>query len=408
MKVTFLSREYPPDTAWGGIASFYYSLSRALAQKGHEVHVICQAVTEPREYEDGGVFVHRVGTNPKRYSAFARINYSFHAWVKLRELIRKRNIEIVEATHWGDEAFLYSLRKSTPLVVRFDTSASDILKTKTYSGLRELLNLKILSILEHFSVKRAERVIAISKNLYALAIEKLHLHPEKLDLVHHGIDTNKYRFVSSDVRKRLGIAQEYSIVLFAGRLEAIKGVYILCQAIPEVIKIRSASRFVLVGHDTNTAPSGGSVKAYLDQQAQNHGFSDNLISLDHVCPDELVQLYSACDVFVSASLQESFGLTVIEAMACGKPIVATPTGIVPELQAYGLKGLRLIPVGDAHKLSGAILSFLSLNDEAVREIAAENRELVEREFSIDTWTDKIIKVFEKALDKGNSNPVKAQ
>ena len=85
MKIALLTREYPPDTAWGGIATFYYSLSRALAQRGHEVHVICQAVNGPEEYASDGVLVHRVGTNPKRYSALARVNYSFRAWRKLRE-----------------------------------------------------------------------------------------------------------------------------------------------------------------------------------------------------------------------------------------------------------------------------------------------------------------------------------
>ena len=85
MRVALLSREYPPDTVWGGIATMYHTLSHALADSGHEVHVICQAASEPRDFIDNGVFVHRVGTNPKRYSAMARIDYSIHAWLKLRD-----------------------------------------------------------------------------------------------------------------------------------------------------------------------------------------------------------------------------------------------------------------------------------------------------------------------------------
>ena len=69
MKVAFLSREYPPDTAWGGLASGYYNIAHALVKQGHEVHIICQAVEKAGDYIDGGVFVHRVGTNPRRYSA---------------------------------------------------------------------------------------------------------------------------------------------------------------------------------------------------------------------------------------------------------------------------------------------------------------------------------------------------
>lgn len=398
MKVTFLSREYPPDTAWGGIASIYYNLSRALAHRGHEVHVICQAVAGPKEYEDGGVFVHRVGTNPKRYSALARINYSFHAWLKLRELIRKRSTEIVEATHWGAEAFLYSLRKSMPLVVRLDTSASDILTTKTYSGLKQLLNLKTLSILEDFSVKRADRVIAISKHLYTRAIEKIHLNPKKLDLVHHGIDTSKYRFVSSDMRDQLGIPQESLLVLFAGRLEAIKGIHILCHAIPEVTKSRPKTKFVLVGNDTNTAPGGGSVKAYLNQQAQSQGFSNNLMLLDFLSPDELVKLYSACDVFVLPSLQEGFSMVMVEAMACGKPVVTTATGCAPDIGLLP-PGVIIVAPNNITELAQAIINLLSLDEEDKKLIAKINRGLIEARFSISLCVDKVVEVYQTAIRK---------
>ena len=396
MKVAFISREYPPDTAWGGIATFYSSLSRALAQRGHEVHVICQAVAQPRDYEDSGVFVHRVGTNPKRYSALARINYSFHAWLKLRELIRKQSIEIVEATHWGAEAFLYSLRKSTPLVVRFDVSASDILRTKTYSGIKELLSLKILSHLEDFSTRRTDRVIAISRDLYNRAIEKLHINPNKLDLVHHGIDTSKYRFVGSDMRDRLGIPRESPLVLFVGRLEARKGVHVLCQAIPEVINSRPETRFVLVGRDTNTAPTGGSFKASLSEQARSHGFSSNLMFLNFLPTDELIQLYSACDIFVLPSLQEGFSMVILEALACGKPVVTTFAG--------GTTGMGLTPPGgiivspnNVTELAQAIINLLSLDEEDKRLIAKKNRELMETKFSIPAWADKVIQVYNKTL-----------
>lgn len=404
MKVTILSREYPPDSAWGGIASFYYSLSRALAERGHEVHIICQAVAGPREYEDNGVFVHRVGTNPKQYSALARINYSFHAWLKLRELIRKRSTEVVEATHWGAEAFLYSLRKPVPLVVRLEAPASDILRTKCYSGLKELLNLKILSILEDFSTKRADRIIAISKDLYARAIDKLHIDPEKLDLVHHGIDTSKYRFVSSDVRTRLGIPQESPLVLFAGRLEARKGLHILCQAIPEVIRSRPGTKFVLVGRDTGTSPVGGSFKAYLSQQAQSHGFSDNLMLLEFLSSEELVQLYSACDVFVLPSLEEGFGMVILEAMACGKAVVTTSAGGAGDIGFTPPSGI-IVPPNAVTELAQALISLLSLDAEDKKLIAKKNRGLMKAKFSIHAWVDKVIGVYEKALRKHQNQVV---
>lgn len=396
MRIAFLTREYPPDTAWGGIATLYYNLAKALAQRGHEVHVICQAVGKPKDYIEQGVFVHRVGTNPKRYSAVARIDYSFNAWRKLREITKMYDIEIVDASFWGAEGFLYSLFKGPPLIIRADISALDVLKTKTYSGRKEFLSLKILSLLEDFTVKRADRVVANSQAIYAHLATEIHIAPDKVDIVHHAVDTTKFKFVKSDIRHKLGISDTVRLVLCVGRLEMRKGYHILCQAIPCIIEHRPDTKFVLLGRDTETAPNGGSFKRYIVNKAQDGNFGNNLVFIDFISEDELIQLYSSCDVFVSASLQESFGLTVIEAMACGKPIVATPVGIVPELQSYGLKGLSVVPISGKQDLADAVINFLSLKDNDRKQLARQNRQLVEKEFSLARWTDKMLKIYEKA------------
>jgi len=402
MKVAFLSREYPPESAWGGIATIYHTLSHALADSGHEVHIVCQAVGGQRDFVDKGVFVHRVGRNPKRYSLLARVDYSIHAWLKLREIIKRYDIEIVETTYWGAEAFLYSLRRRTPLVVRLDVSASDILKTGTYSGIRELLSLKLLALLENFTAKRADRVIAISSDLYDYATERLHIGSDRVDLIHHSIDTAKFRFIESEIRGRLGIPTNAPLVLFVGRLEARKGVHILCQAFAEIVRNMPATRFVLVGRDTKTAPDSDSMKSYVCREAGSEGYRDNLLFIDYLSQDELIPLYSASDVFVLPSFREGFSMVVLEAMACGKPVVVTSTGIVPELGLDGKGGIVVEP-GDAVGLAEAIIKMLSLDEKDRELVAGKNRELVETGFSISAWVDKVVGVYNKALSKRRSS-----
>src|SRR3972149_3337968 len=95
MKIAFLTRNYPPDSLWGGDAVVYHNLTRGLAERGHEVHVICQATGKAAEYVQDGVFVHRVGTNPQRYSVIARLNYNLHSWARLKRIIRTKGIQIV-------------------------------------------------------------------------------------------------------------------------------------------------------------------------------------------------------------------------------------------------------------------------------------------------------------------------
>jgi glycosyltransferase involved in cell wall biosynthesis len=183
-----------------------------------------------------------------------------------------------------------------------------------------------------------------------------------------------------------------------GRLEARKGVQVLCEAIPEVIKSAPMTKFVLVGQDTNTATDGGSIKRHITEEAQGRGFMDSIVLIDFLSEDELIQLYSACDVFVLPSLYETFGLVTMEAMACGKPVVATATGVIPELGLDGESGI-MVPLGDAGALAEAMIKLLLLKNEEKRLIARKNRELIEARFSIPAWVDKMVDVYEKALGR---------
>lgn len=397
MRIAIVSREYPPDSAWGGVAIVYHNLAPALSRQGHEVHVICQAVGKPGDYVDEGVIVHRVGTNPKRYSALGRINFTIHAWLKLRKIIKDYSIEVVETPYWSAEGFLYSLHKQTPLVVAIQSSARDAIRTKTFSGMRELLGLKTISLLADFTAKRADRIIANSQATYSEIIKKVHINPKMVDLVHYSIDIHRFKFVKSDIREKLQIPIDAPIALFIGRLEARKGVHILCQATPDIVQSMPSARFILVGRNTNSAPDGGSFRRYIAEKAKDQGFTENLMFIDFLPEDKLIQLYSASDVFIFPSLHESFGLPVIEAMACGKPVVATCTGIAPELELLGLRGLKVVPVGDAQKLADAVIAMLSLTEEDKKQIAKQNRGLVEQNFSISVWVDKMLKAYNEAL-----------
>jgi glycosyltransferase involved in cell wall biosynthesis len=398
MKIALLSREYPPDTAWGGIATVFHSLACALVREGHEVHVVCQAVGKPQDLLQEGVQVHRVGTRPARYSPLARINYSLHAWRKLRDLVRRQGIEIVQASIWGAEAFLCSLKKPVPLVVMMDISASNILGTKSYSSLKEAFSLRVLAFLEAFSAKRSDRLIAISNELHDKAVQKLHIPAGKIDTVYHAVDTGKFRFIPSDVREKLKIPGDAPLVLLVGRLEMRKGVLILAQSINGILHSRPSTRFLLVGRDTNSAAGGVSVRSFILQQARQAGFEDRILFIDYLMQDELVLYYSACDVLVSPSLLEGNSMVIIEAMACGKPVVATPTGIIPELELEGFSGM-VVPFNDVEKLTVGIVKMISLNEVDKQAVALNNRTIINRYYSIKSYAIKIIEVYQKALRK---------
>ena len=393
MKIAFLTRNYPPDSLWGGDAIVYYNLARGLAQRGHEVHAICQATRQAGEFVQDGVFVHRVGTNSRRYSVAARLDYNFRSWARLRAIIRTRGIQIVDAPDWSAEGFLYSLRKQTPLVVTAVGSTDDPLETKNYAGVLQLGALVLLSHLRNMTLKRADRVVAISQDSYEAVLRRYPVDRKTVVKVPLGIDTDKFRPAEPGAgRMQLGLPKEAGVVVFVGRLEARNGVHLLCQAIPKVTDRLPDTRFVFVGRDTNTAPGGGSFRQYITRRA-----GDSARFIEFLSDEELVRLYSASDVCVYPALSSTFGLPIAEAMACGKPVVATPVGIAPELEPHDSGGLTVVATQEPRELAEAIVRYLTAPRACRDKIAKSNRELVESRFSIPVWVDRVSDVYAELL-----------
>jgi glycosyltransferase involved in cell wall biosynthesis len=389
MRIAFLTRNYPPDSLWGGDAVVYDNLARGLARRGHEVHVVCQATGKPGEIVQDGVFVHRVGTNPQRYSVAARLNYSLYSWARLRRIIDKRGIQIVDAPDWSAEGFLYSLHKQTPLVVTAVGSTDDPIRSKNYAGFLQLGALLLLRCLRNLTVRRADKVIAISQDSFEAVLRRYAVDHQRVVKVPLGIDTDKFRPAEpGTTRAKLGLPNDASIVTFVGRLEARNGVHLLCQAIPQVAARLPDTRFVFVGRDTNTAPEGGSFRRHI---ANCVGESARFINF---LPDEeLVQLYSASDVCVYPALTSTFGLPIAEAMACGKPVVSTPVGIARELEPYASGGLTVVAAQEPRELAEAIVRYLTAPKASKDRIAKSNRDLIESRFSIPLWVDQMSDLY---------------
>lgn len=398
MRIAYLSKEYPPYGLNFASALFYPKLAGALSQRGHEVHIISQAVKGKEEHVEEGIYIHRVGPPPKTGSGVTRMRYNLSAWLKLRELVDKYAIEVVDAPITFGEGFMYSFRKQTPLVLQTFAFSDMFLKTKSYNGASERLSFMLSSYLESISLKRADKIIANSPQTYRYLIEEKKITDERVRLVWESrIDLEKFKFTPSDIRAKLGVPSESPLILYVSWLQARKGVHILCDAVPQVIKHLPQALFVLLGRDTDSAPGGGSFKQYIFNSARRLGFLSNIRIIDDFIPEaELIQLYSACDVFVLPSLSETFGWPLIEAMACGRPVVATATGIAPEFDGIS-RALVVAPPGEPEALAQAIIKLLSIPKEEREHLAASHRQIVEERFSFQRMVDSILSVYEQAI-----------
>lgn len=400
--ICLVSREFPPETDWGGIGRYTYLLAKGLVERGHNVHVVTQTFQdEEYEYIENGVYVHRI-KHPEIFKVkipleeFARrLEYSWRVYRKILELIDKYNIQIVEGPNFSGECFVYSLFKKTPLITRIHTPYIEVIKN---FGWRLTPDRKLSCNLEDMLIERSD-FITCSTNIYAQIMEKKSGVNSKIKVIPLGIEIPQLEstYYSHDTSKPLN-------VLFVGRLEKRKGIHVLMEAIPEVIDKLKYVEFTIVGRDTFFQRDETSFKSPERKNFKTE-FYEKLSSeikrkvhlVGEVSKEELENYYKNCDLFVAPSLHETFGFVYLEAMSYGKPVIGCKVGGVPEVIEDGRTGLLVEPE-NAQQLTEAILRILK--DPKLRfEMGLNARERVSKKFSLENMVDKTEEIYSYLVSK---------
>jgi glycosyltransferase involved in cell wall biosynthesis len=245
-----------------------------------------------------------------------------------------------------------------------------------------ILGVRFPWLKQRLQAAAVDRYIAVSNEVKARLCGDLGVSESKVRVVRNGIRLAQFN-LPPDAALRATLTQggERPIVLTAARLHSQKGhVYLLEAAahVPDAL-------FVLAGE--------GPERATLERQAQQLGIQGRVRFLGH--RQGIPQLLASCDVFVLPSLYEGLPLCVLEAMAAGKPVVATAVGGTDEVVIDGETGL-LVPPGNPVALATAIRSLLSDRKLAAR-LAQAGRARVTEKFSSDTMVSGISRVYEEAL-----------
>jgi teichuronic acid biosynthesis glycosyltransferase TuaC len=177
-------------------------------------------------------------------------------------------------------------------------------------------------------LKRADAVIAVSQPLMDLMVQ-LGCPADKVTVIENGVDSAKFKPESRpEMRQRLGLPLDRPIVLSVGHLIELKGFHIVIEAISRLKRRRPDILFVIVGE--------GTYRSSLQKQIQELHLEDNVILAGARAHNELSSWYNAADLFCLASSSEGWPNVVLEAMACGLPVIATRVGSLPEVLSSGL------------------------------------------------------------------------
>jgi len=397
MKICILSREYPPETNWGGIGIYTQTLAEGLVGEGHVVHVIAMSEEGDSTNKRKGVFIHRLENRCKYpfkmglHEFGTRLEYSEVVNQKLNELIEEEGIEVVESPNFYAEGFVASLKKKIPLITRLHTPYS-----KSFKVNRDELSFddRMSCLLEDELIKRSDCVLS-STHIHLDEMESdVGSFQMRKEIIPLGIHQSK--------REASPVVQEKTNVLFVGRLEMRKGVHHLVKAIPHVLEEVGDVHFTFVGKNEALTPS-----EYKELGAQAPRFKEAIYSLvpseyhskmqffDEVPYEELAAFYESCDIFIAPSLYESFGLVYVEAMSYGKPVIACNVGGATEIITHNQTGI-LIPPANPQAISKAILD-LTKNPAKARALGQAARERVAKKYTIKSMVDQTLEVYESVL-----------
>ena len=338
----------------GGIAEHVHFLAAELRKRGHTVKVLTAHVggrmmeymaSTPEEEH-----VKRIGTGwvIRSNRSFARVSV---AWRPVAQIRKYFNAERFDVVHIHG-----SLAPTLPLAA---IQASRTLNVVTFhAGHDQSLGYALFRSELRPYFNAVQGLIAVSETARVSCAKYF---PGPYHIIPNGIDLTFFR---PDAGRVPGTDDGRPRILFVGRFEPRKGLKHLLSAMPEIVRHIPTVELIVVG----TGLLGYSYKSFLPPEVQQHVRWAGLVK-----NEERPLYYASCDVYCSpATGQESFGIVLLEAMATGKPVVASDIDGYRTVLTDGQEGL-LVPPCDPPALARAIVKVL-LDRDAARRYAANGLE----------------------------------
>jgi glycosyltransferase involved in cell wall biosynthesis len=381
MRIAHVTATFPPHYTGTGIVCYYNAIG--LAQLGHQVTVFTADFptcdyTDPKEIEVVRLPVLlRVGNAPL-----------------LPALLGLAGFDIVHLHYpfyFGSEiVFFKSVMRGLRYVVTYhqDVLFRGLLRIPEWLH-HELLGKQILG--------RATEVLATSWD-YARASRLKHLvqhNPGAIMELPNGVDVQHFH-PDADARElcaRYGLKRTDRVILFVGALDRahyFKGIGVLLQAF---LRLPDDSVKLLIVGD-------GDLRISYQEQARQLGLGGRVIFCGRVSAEELPAHYVLCDLLVlpSTTMGEAFGVVLLEAMACGKPVIASNLPGVRSVVSDGEDGLLVRP-GDVDDLAGKVELLLD-DPQRRQEMGRRGRAKVEERYAWPKVISRLVQVYEEALANG--------
>ncbi len=373
MKIALVS---PYDFAYpGGVANHISALERHFTKMGHRVKVIAPASKAVSGFGDRFIPIGKPRPIPASGS-IARITISLRLASRIKEVLAEEKFDVIHL----HEPFMPMLCTA---VLRF----SDTVNIGTFHACHGSPGYNIAWPIGRIMLKRRCRrldgKIAVSKSAMEFVSKYV---PGYYNIIPNGIDLARF---SPDVSPIDRFCDGKLNILFVGRLEKRKGLGYLIKAYGPVKEEFPNSRLIVVGPGTR-------LRRKYEKQVKRAGLKD-IVFIGYVSDDELPRYYKTADIFCSpATGRESFGIVLLEAMAVGKPIVASSIEGYADVVTHGVDGL-LVPPKDEKMLAQALLSLM--HNESLRQQMGARGALKAKDYSWEHVAQRVLSYYLRVLSE---------
>ncbi len=381
MRICHVSSCFPPSR--GGVETFVYQLSKLMVERGHQVTVITSdrgtCSGKHREWVNG-IEVIRY---PERFHLFEAPIMPQIALHLLREDYDILHVHGMVPTI-SDLALIIGRFKGKPAILTYHYDA----ETPRY-GIVGRLTGRLYAAFAVLAVKTASMIVATTRS-YAESSPVLSNILKKIIIVPCGVDTRYFFPIGEKVSGRLKRPSKTRQVLYVGKLIHYKGVDVLMKAFGRVSD-SDAYSLMIVGD--------GNQRDKLKELADDLKLAGRVTFAGWVPDRSLPQYYQSSDLFVLPSLasrREAFGMVLLEAMACGKPVVASRIPGLCEVVENEATGL-LAPPGSPEKLAKAILTLL--NNGRLSEMGSYARKTVEKLYDWSVIAAQYERLYERLIEE---------
>lgn len=365
---------YPTFGGSGVVAS---ELGMGLAERGHEVHFITYAVPGRLKLSRPGIYYHEV-TVPE-YPLFEYPQYPLALASKMADVAQKQQLDVIHAH--------YAIPHAASAIMARQMTGGRMKVITTLHGTDITLVGRDPSFMPviKYSIEHSDIVTAVSQFLHDEVCRTFTCHVP-VEVIPNFIDPRDFtRLNPAPVRARFAPNGEALLVHVSNfrPVKRVQDVIAVFLRLAEKIPVK----LVLVG--------AGPELSIAESLVRQGGREDDLVLLGN--SESVLDIVSACDLFLLPSDSESFGLAALEAMACGVPVIGTAAGGLPEVVENGLSGF-LLPVGDVQGMENAALKLLQ-DKELHKQISSKAKDTAMTRFPISSLLDKYEEVYRRAAQR---------